>query len=177
MTNRQTAGTDDAPAGETAFQAARWSLTEQFRAIEGLDAKAERLFAAALAIVGLFGAVVTFTVDRGQESTAITALLIGLPVVSTFAYAAFAFLRGHRISEWNAGPPGNAMLEVAGQHPEARVRLWLAEELVRSYDENLEPLNAKTKWFHRALLALYLELAFALAGIAVVAVVEFAARR
>ena len=121
--------------------------------------------------------VVTFTVDRAQESTAITALLIGVPVVVTFAYAAFAFLRGHRISEWNAGPPGDATLAVAREHPEPRVRLWIAEQFVRSYDENLELLNAKTKWFHRALLALYLELAFALAGIAVAAVVEFTARR
>lgn len=162
--------------GTAAFESARWSLTEQFRAIEGLDAKAERLFAGAVALVGLYGAVAALTVERGHEATAVASLVIGLPVLASFAYAAVEFLRGYRISEWSAGPPNEAMLRVAGDYAERQVRLWLVEEFVSSYEENLDGVARKARHFRGVLVALFVQLAVALVGVGIVAAVELVAR-
>ncbi len=165
---------EEPSAGAAAFEAARWSLTEQFRTIEVLDAKAERLFAAAVATVALFGAVVTFAADRGRDATVVTALAIGVLVVVSFGLAAFGFLRGYKLSDWFIGPPGTAILDVASEYSDPRTRLWLAEQLVRSYDDNKESLTRKAGWLNWTLVALFVELAAAVTGIGVIAVAEFA---
>ena len=43
------------------------------------------------------------------------------------------------------------MIEVAAEHDEDRVRLWLAERLVDSYLRTDEALERKAAWFSRAL--------------------------
>jgi hypothetical protein len=64
MTSETISGSEASPAGPAAFASAQWSLGEQFRSVEGLDSKAERLFGGAVAVVGLFGAIVTLAAGR-----------------------------------------------------------------------------------------------------------------
>lgn len=157
MTSDTTSGGETPSAGAAAFASAQWSLGEQFRAIEGLDSKAERLFGAALVIAGLYGALAAFTADRADSAIG-AVLATGLPLALAFTYAAFSFLNGYRISDWGAGPPGVDLLAAAAQYDGTQVQLWLARQFARSHDENLDPLARKARWFRYALVGVAVEL-------------------
>ena len=77
--------------GLPAFEVAQWTLSEQFRTIEQLDLKVERVFGAALAVVTLAAAGVTFVVGQGDDAISIVALMAAVPVLTAFSWAALFF--------------------------------------------------------------------------------------
>ncbi len=160
---------DDRRDGSPVLEVALWRLAEQIRAIEGLDSKAERVFGAALAMVTLAAAGVTFIVDQGDDSASNAALAAGVPVVVAFLWTTLNFVRGYRMSGWELGPTGNELLSIAGSYGDAQVRLWSAEALIYAYDNNRGRLERKADMFNSELTGLLVEIASLLVGIAAVA--------
>ena len=147
-----TTGSAEDQAPQAAYDMALWQLTEQMRSIEALDTKAGGALTAALAFAGLFGAGVTLAIDTEQQASLVVAVLVGVLVLGSFVFTVFAFRRAVESISWMHGPLAEHLIEVAGQHGETRVRLWLAERLVASYLQNDDALERKATWFSRALL-------------------------
>lgn len=139
-------------APQAAYDMALWQLTEQMRSIEALDTKAGGALTASLAFAGLFGAGATLAIDAEQRASLVAAVVVGALVLVSFVFTIFAFRRAVESISWMHGPLAANLIEVAGQHDETRVRLWLAERLVDSYLQNDAALERKARWFSLALL-------------------------
>lgn len=74
------------------------------------------MFGAALAVVTLATAGVTFVVGQGDDAISIVALMAAVPVLTAFSWAALFFWTGYRISEWSVGPQGAELLGVVERH-------------------------------------------------------------
>ena len=146
-----TTGLSEDQAPQAAYDMALRQLTEQMRSIEALDTKAGGALTAALAFAGLFGAGVALAIDTDQQASLVAAVVVGALVLGSFVFTVFAFRRAVESISWAQGPRDQDLMEVASEHGEERVRLWLAERLVASYLENDVHLERKGQWFARAL--------------------------
>ena len=133
------------PASREAFEFAQMRLSEQFRAIEGSDRKAEGILGVGLAIVGLLAALTTLTVQQGTKESAVASLLVGAPILIAFGTIAWFFYLGFGIEEWELGPEGEDLVAVATEHEADQVRTWLTVWLIRSYEDNKEQLKVKNE--------------------------------
>ena len=146
-----TTNSSEGQAPQAAYDMALWQLTEQMRSIEALDTKASGALTASLAFAGLFGAGVTLAIDTDQQASLVAAVVVGALVLASFVFTVFVFRRAVESISWAQGPIAWDLIEVASEHGEGRVRLWLAERLVASYVENDAYLEQKARWFSLAL--------------------------
>lgn len=159
MADRLEENSDGVVAGGAAFEMARMQLSEQFRAIEESDRKADRVLGIGVAVVGIYAVIVGLSLDRGNDRTAIVAVIAGIPLVLLFASAAVFFYRGYSISRWLMAPAGDELVQVAAVNDDARVRLWLAEQLVFYSADNEAKFVRKTRQFTWSLRLLLAEIA------------------
>jgi hypothetical protein len=154
---------------------ALWQLSEQQRSVEGLDTKAGAVLTAALAFVGLFGAIASLAVDTDVSGSVIAAILGGVAVLVPFGFTLFAFSRAIETTGWLHGPDSRYLIQVASENPEGRVRMWLAERIVESLLLNDDLLRRKARWFSAALVGVILQGAVVTAGlVTIVAAAAFA---
>ena len=110
------------------------------------------MLSVAAAFAGLFGAAVVSTAagDFGR-ATGMAAVCGGAAVLAVFGWTMFAFYRTVRPSRWASGPAARELIEVASEHEEPAVRLWIAEALVDSFIRNEAAAQRKATWFRREL--------------------------
>lgn len=173
MTNERSNGLSFTVSQE-AFEFAQMRLSEQFRAIEGSDRKAETVVATGLAIVGLVAALTTLTAQQRTTESAVASLVAAVLILIAFGAVALFFYLGFRMQEWEFGPEDEHILTVATEHEAEQVRTWLPTWLVRSYEANKQQLNAKKRHFTRAFRALAGQTVLFLVAVAAVALVQLA---
>lgn len=141
------------------------------RAIESVDTKAEHLWGAALGLWIVAAAGVSFAVREGNDAVDIAALVVGGVSLLAFGIVTVLFMRGHKILEWNLGPPASA----AYRHLSMNRTRWLTMQLERTWRVNAPNLTTKVRWYDWAQRAFLAQLIFVAVGamtVAIVAVVE-----
>ena len=165
---------DEAGSGQAAPQAAYdmalWQLTEQTNSNRSFDTKAGAVLTVTAAFTGLFGASATGAVE--VEAARWVAVVFGGLVLAVFGWTAFAFYKTVGPRHWARGPDARRLIEVAGEHEESRVRLWLADVLADSFIENEDALQEKARWFRRALYGAIAQCGATTAGLLAIVVAQ-----
>ena len=144
---------------------ALWQLTEQVNENRSFDTRAGVVLSVAAAFAGLFGASLMRVVsDHPAGSEIATVTVSGVAVLIAFGWTMFAFYRTVRPSRWASGPAARELIEVASEHEEPAVRLWIAEALADSFIRNEAAAQRKATWFRRELYG-----AMSVGGVAVLA--------
>jgi hypothetical protein len=137
------------------FEVALRQLDEQLQRVDSLDSKSAACVVFAATVLPVFGALLGLTAMRPPPA-AIVLFVIAGAVFGGLAHSAY---RAFKVQSWSVRPDPMTMKthSTSGEYDEASMRMWVADEFLRSIEHNEPLLKEKARSLRWTIVLLAME--------------------
>jgi hypothetical protein len=139
------------------YEITKARLDAQMGQIDQLDAKLATLFGFASAILGIFAGLLTVTALPSNVVAKIIITVIVAIASLVYFWIISCLYKAYQIASWSLRPDYKKLESYTETNSEDEVKGWVADECVRSIDENEAHIKNKAWYIHCAMVALPVE--------------------